>query len=86
MHPLRRAIWIPFIGAVVLALEQQANNSKHSSGNKKAEEEANRDAEKKLGEIKSAGSKSGDQVVSTLLKLVTEVKPEVPDRVQASDI
>ena len=53
----------------------------HTSGNKKAEEDANKDADNKLKEIKGIGSKSGDKVVEDLLKLVTEVKPQVPQRV-----
>ena len=56
----------------------------HSKGNKKAEEDAQKDAENKLKEIKSAGSKSGDRVVEDLLKAVTDVKPELPQRVTGS--
>lgn len=33
--------------------------------------------------IKEAGSKKGDQVVEELLKVVKDVKPEVPQRVAA---
>lgn len=33
--------------------------------------------------IKEAGSKTGGKVVQDLLNVVTEVKPEVPDRVAA---
>lgn len=33
--------------------------------------------------IKEAGSKKGDQVVEDLLKVVKDVKPEVPQRVVA---
>lgn len=33
--------------------------------------------------IKEAGSKKGDQVVEDLLRVVTDVKPEVPQRVVA---
>jgi len=33
--------------------------------------------------IKDAGSKTGDKVVDDLLRVVTEVKPEVPDRIVA---
>lgn len=33
--------------------------------------------------IKQAGSKTGDQVVHDLLRVVTDVRPEVPDRVAA---
>ncbi|MCJ1483955.1 H(+)-transporting V1 sector ATPase subunit G [Schaereria dolodes] len=57
--------------------------TEHSSGNKKAEEDANKDADSKVEEIKRAGGKSGDKVVEDLLRVVTEVKPEVPDRVAA---
>ncbi|KAI4153368.1 MAG: hypothetical protein LQ340_002341, partial [Diploschistes diacapsis] len=52
----------------------------HTSGNKKAEQDASKDAEGKLSEIKTIGSKSGDKVVEELLRLVTEVKPEVPQQ------
>ena len=53
----------------------------HTSGNKKAEEDASKDAESKLKDIKSIGSKSGDKVVEDLLKMVTDVQPKVPQRV-----
>lgn len=33
--------------------------------------------------IKEAGTKKGDQVVEDLLKVVKDVKPEVPQRVVA---
>ena len=56
--------------------------SQHASGNKKAEEEANKDAEAKLKEIKEAGKKTGSKVVEDLIKAVTDVRPEVPDKVQ----
>ena len=36
-----------------------------------------------MKKIKEAGSKTGDKVVEELLRVVTEVKPEVPDRVKA---
>ena len=55
----------------------------HTSGNKKAEEDAGKDAESKLAEIKEAGGKSGDNIVQDLLRVVMEVKPEIPDRVAA---
>ncbi|KAM0802006.1 H+-ATPase G subunit-domain-containing protein [Usnea florida] len=54
---------------------------KHTSGNKKAEEDASKDAEEQLKQIKEAGSKTGDKVIQDLLSAVTQVKPEVPDRV-----
>lgn len=36
-----------------------------------------------MKKIRESGSKTGDQVVQDLLRVVTEVKPEVPDRVNA---
>jgi V-type H+-transporting ATPase subunit G len=33
--------------------------------------------------IKEAGRKKGDEVVEELLRVVTDVKPEVPERVTA---
>jgi V-type H+-transporting ATPase subunit G len=55
---------------------------KHSSGNKQAEEQAEKDTQQKLDEIKQIGQKTGPTVVEDLLKAVTDVRPQVPDRVQ----
>ena len=55
----------------------------HTSGNKKAEEDASKDADEQLKHIKEAGSKTGDKVVEDLLRVVTEVKAEAPERVVA---
>ncbi|KAL8728304.1 MAG: hypothetical protein Q9181_005378, partial [Wetmoreana brouardii] len=55
----------------------------HTSGNKKAEEDADRDAEEQMNGIKRAGDKMGQKVIDDLLRVVTEVHPEVPDRVAA---
>jgi V-type H+-transporting ATPase subunit G len=62
----------------------QTNHSsrrQHTSGNKKAEEDADKDTEKKLEEIQQIGKKTGPQVVDQLLKAVMDVRPQVPDRV-----
>ncbi|TVY47570.1 V-type proton ATPase subunit G [Lachnellula cervina] len=56
--------------------------SEHTSGNKKAEEDASKDAEVKIKEIKEAGKKGQDQVVKDLLKAVFDIKPVVPDRIE----
>lgn len=61
---------------------QETDTSQHTSGNKKAEDDANKDAEGQMKEIKAAGSKTGDKVVEDLLKAVFEVKPVVPDRIE----
>ena len=52
----------------------------HTSGNKKAEEDASKDAEEQIKAIKQAGEKKGDQVVNDLLRVVGDVRPQVPDR------
>ena len=54
----------------------------HTSGNKKAEEDANKDAEVKMKEIKEAGKKGQDKVVKDLLKALFDIKPVVPDRIE----
>ncbi|PBP25471.1 vacuolar ATPase [Diplocarpon rosae] len=56
--------------------------SEHTSGNKKAEQDAGKDAETKIKEIKSAGKKGQDPVIKDLLKTVFDIKPVVPDRVE----
>lgn len=54
--------------------------SQHSSGFKKAEEDADKEAQEKLKEIKASGQKQGDKVVDGLIKSTTIVKPEVPEK------
>lgn len=54
----------------------------HSSGNKQAEEQAEKKTDKELEEIKEIGKKSGPKVIDDLMKAVTDVKPVVPDRIQ----
>jgi len=56
--------------------------SEHSSGNKKAEQDAGQEAQARLKEIKDAGAKSGNKVVQDLLGIVTNVKPEVPEQLK----
>jgi V-type H+-transporting ATPase subunit G len=50
----------------------------HSSGNKKAEEDAGKAAEEQVKEIDDIGKKHGQKVVDQLLAAVTDVKPEPP--------
>ncbi|KAL3422562.1 vacuolar ATPase [Phlyctema vagabunda] len=57
--------------------------SEHTSGNKKAEDDASKDAENQIKTIKEAGKKGQDKVVSDLLKAVFDVKPVVPSRIEA---
>lgn len=55
----------------------------HKQGNKKAEEDANEDAEARVKDIESAGKRSGEKVVDDLLRAITDVKPEVPEKILA---
>lgn len=66
------------MAAMCLQLQQQ-------SGNKKAEEDANKDAEKLLQEIKKAGDEKGQKVVDDLINIVTTPHPEVPDKKSKED-
>ncbi|TPX22816.1 hypothetical protein DIZ76_014695 [Coccidioides immitis] len=58
--------------------------AEHSSGNKKAEEEANKDADVKLKDIQEAGKAKGERVVDDLIHAVLDVKPEVPEKLAAN--
>jgi len=58
--------------------------SQQGSGNKKAEDDSAQDTDVKLQEIKDIGGEKGDQVVEDLLRAVTEIKPEFPDRSQGA--
>lgn len=53
----------------------------HSSGYKKAEEDANKEAEVKLQEIKDAGNSKGAKVVEDLISALTDVKPEASEKI-----
>ncbi|KAK5134606.1 H(+)-transporting V1 sector ATPase subunit G [Meristemomyces frigidus] len=56
--------------------------TEHTSGNKAAEEQAEKDTQKELDEIKQIGKKTGPKVVQDLIRAVMDVKPEVPSRVE----
>ncbi|KAI0390443.1 vacuolar ATPase [Xylariaceae sp. FL0594] len=62
------------------AKEEEFNKfeAEHTKGNKDAEDEANREADEKIKEIKSAGKQHQAKVVEELLKAVLDVKPVPP--------
>ncbi|KAK3071184.1 hypothetical protein LTR53_009095 [Teratosphaeriaceae sp. CCFEE 6253] len=60
--------------------EFKSTEKEQSSGNKAAEEQADKDTQKQLDEIKQIGEKTGPQVVEDLIKAVLTVEPQVPDR------
>ncbi|KAI0018658.1 vacuolar ATPase [Xylariomycetidae sp. FL0641] len=53
--------------------------AEHTQGNKQAEEEANKDADVQIEEIKAAGEKGRDQVIDDMLTAIVEVKPVPPE-------
>jgi len=64
---------------------QTADTIQQQGGNKKAEDDANKEAEKQLEEIKKAGDEKGPKVVDDLIKVVTTPNPEVPDQISKED-
>lgn len=72
----------PVFGFLNGSKEKEADEAKHTSGNEKAQEDANEEAETKMKEIKEAGTESQNKVVEDLLKAVFDVKPVVPSRIE----
>lgn len=70
------ALRLIFVPVIILTTSQQ------SSGNKKAEDDANKETDEKLEEIKSIGGEKGPDIVDQLLKAVTDVKPVNPRKEQ----
>ncbi|KAI9665340.1 MAG: hypothetical protein M1831_001777 [Alyxoria varia] len=60
--------------------EYKKYEKEQTSGNKKEEDDANVQTEEKLKEIRGIADEYGKKVVDDLLKAVTDVKPQVPDR------
>jgi len=54
-------------------------------GNKTAEEDAEKDANKQIEEITKSGDEKGSKVVDDLIKAVTTPHPEVPDKISKED-
>ncbi|KAI0121018.1 vacuolar ATPase [Xylariales sp. AK1849] len=54
--------------------------SDHASGNKAAEDEANKEADSKITEIRGVGKKSQDAVVKELLKAIFGPQPVAPEK------
>lgn len=57
-----------------------ASAAQQTSGNEKAEQEADKESDGKIKEIGEIKEKSGDKVVEDLLEAVTDVRPEPPER------
>jgi len=55
--------------------------AEHSSGNKKAEDDANKEAEVKVQDIREAGRRKGDQIVDNLIHAVMDVRPEASQKI-----
>ena len=54
--------------------------AQHTSGNKKMEEDANKETEAKLEEIKKVGKEKGNKVVEDLLHAVIDVNLKPPSK------
>jgi V-type H+-transporting ATPase subunit G len=52
--------------------------AQHTQGNKQAEDEANKEAETRIKDIREAGNKNQQKVISDLLTAVFDVKPNAP--------
>ncbi len=53
-----------------------------TAGNKDAEEQAEKDTQKQLDDLKQLEKDSGPQVVQDLLNAVVDVRPQAPERVE----
>ncbi|KAK5109326.1 hypothetical protein LTR62_007095 [Meristemomyces frigidus] len=60
--------------------EFKAYEKEHTSGNKAAEDQADKDIQAQLDEIKKIGEKTGPKVVNDLVRAVMDVRPEVPTK------
>ncbi|KAF9691874.1 hypothetical protein EKO04_010132 [Ascochyta lentis] len=58
--------------------EYQKFEKEHSSGNKKAEDDAKKDTDSKVKEVEALGNKSGSKVVEQLITAVTNANPKPP--------
>ncbi|KAF9731167.1 vacuolar ATPase [Paraphaeosphaeria minitans] len=58
--------------------EFQKFEKEHSSGNKKAEDDAKKDTDGKVKEIDDIGKKSGLKVIEQLIEVASNAKPEPP--------
>jgi V-type H+-transporting ATPase subunit G len=65
------------------AINTDGYPAQHTSGNKKAEEDAKKETDNLLVEIRRVGETGGNKVVDDLLRIVTDVKPQVPSQVTA---
>ncbi|OSS52808.1 hypothetical protein B5807_01881 [Epicoccum nigrum] len=56
--------------------EYQKFEKEHSSGNKKAEDDAKKETDGKVKEVEELGNKSGSKVVEQLIAAVTNAEPK----------
>ena len=55
---------------------QKLTIAQHSSGNKKAEDDAKKETDGKVKEVEELGNKSGSKVVEQLIAAVTNAEPK----------
>ena len=69
------------MGCPTIRYPRQTNERhQHTSGNKKMEEDANRETEAKIEEITKVGKEKGNKVVEDLLHAVMNVNPGPPGK------
>lgn len=66
-------LWLPYPEG-----HETLTTVQHSSGNKKAEEDAKKDTDNKVKEVEELGNKSGSKVVEQLIAAVTNANTKAP--------
>lgn len=64
--------------AAVHQRQEALTIAQHSSGNKKAEDDAKKDTDNKVKEVEELGNKSGSKVVEQLIAAVTNANTKAP--------
>jgi len=69
------------VGCPAIRCSRQTNEKhQHTSGNKKMEEDANKETDTKVEEIKRLGKEKGNKVVEDLLQAVMNANPGPPGK------
>lgn len=56
--------------------------TQQQSGNRKAEEDAEKDTNQQLEDLKKLEEETGPSVIDDLLKAVVDVRPQAPERTE----
>ena len=72
----RRCALVPWL--LYKEAHEALTTVQHSSGNKKAEDDAKKDTDNKVKEVEELGNKSGSKVVEQLIAAVTNANTKAP--------